>query len=321
MMYDAIIIGGGAAGLSAALVLGRCRRSVVVLDAGSPRNFASQHVHNYLTRDGIHPSKLLESARRDMLRYGAEFRRTLVTRVVRTSDGFRAHTSDRRHINGRLLLLATGVVDILPAVPDLTAFYGRGVHHCPYCDAFEYSGRSMAAYGHGRAGLGLAFSLRTWSKRIVILTNGERLAPSVRREAAAFQFRVREERITGLRTARGKPTPSPRDRLAEIHFVQGPPERIDAMFFNTGQIQRSDIPVRLGCEINEDGGVVRDRRQRTRVPGLFLAGDASADVQFVIVAAAEGAKAGVAMNRMLQDRECERVRDSCGLSSSRSIST
>lgn len=303
MVYDAIIIGGSAAGLSAAVVLGRCRRSVLVLDAGHPRNYASRHVHNFLTRDGIHPAKLLSIARHDIRRYAVQFRKTFVTSVACTPGGFAVRTRERLHFECRLLLLATGVVDLLPTIPDLPAFYGKGVHHCPYCDAYEYANLPMAAYGCGKAGLGLALNLLTWSKDVTILADGEHLDASSRRQAHAFGLQVREERIIGLRSARDRKRPTARDPLTSVLFDQGPPQRVSSLFFNTGQVQRSGIPARLGCAINADGGIVRDKRQRTGVPGLFLAGDASADVQFIVVAAAEGAKAGVAMNRELQDRE------------------
>lgn len=308
MVFDAIIIGGSAAGLSAAMVLGRCGRSVIVLDAGKPRNYSSHHVHNFLTRDGIHPADLRAHAQRDASRYGVEVRDTFVISAARTAEGFTVVTRDRQRLRGRVLLLATGVVDILPQVPDLLAFYGRGVHHCPYCDAYEYTAQPMAAYGRGKAGVGLGLCLLTWTRDIVVLTDGERLDAPSRREAALFGLQVREERIVGLRTAKGRERPTGRDPLTTVMFEDGPPARVNALFFNTGQIQRSDLPARLGCSINAEGGVVRDKRQRTGVPGLFLAGDASADVQFVVVAAAEGAKAGVAMNRALQDLEHDRVR-------------
>lgn len=301
--YDAIVVGGGPAGLSAALVLGRCRRSVLLADAGRTRNHAALHIHNYLTRDGVAPRRLLDMGRRDARRYGVQLHHTVVTDAHPIAGGFVVRTRRGRPIRCRVLLLATGVVDELPAITDLRAFYGRGVHHCPYCDAWEYRDRPLAAYGPGRHGIGLAMSLLTWSRDVTLITNGAAPDAAVTRLAARHGISVCTESVTRLVSRRGSRRPARNDRLARIVFRSGRHLGVAALFFNTDQVQRSNLPARLGCRTTPEGGVIRDRRQRTGVPGLYLAGDASVDVQFVIVAAAEGAKAGVAMNRELQERD------------------
>src|SRR5687767_12385523 len=145
-MYDVIIVGGGPAGLSAALVLGRCRRTVLVIDQGKPRNAAAQAMHGYLTRDGINPSDLLHLARRELRRYGVEFRRDEVTQAKRQRDRFEVVTHKRERFRSRKLLLATGIRDQLPRIEGLTELYGISVHHCPYCDGWEWRDRALAAY-------------------------------------------------------------------------------------------------------------------------------------------------------------------------------
>jgi thioredoxin reductase len=302
--YDTIIIGGGPAGLSAALVLGRSRRSVLVIDAGRPRNYASHAMHNFPTRDGIHPQRWLDLARRDLSRYAVEFRSGVVTAANCRPGGFDVRMG-RTLLRSRTLLLATGVIDELPDIPGLTNFYGVGVHHCPYCDGWEYSDQPIAAFGHERKGLGLALNLQTWSKNLTIITNGERLPPSARRDAERFNIRIRTEKIAALYSRRNQSCGALKDPLARIAFESGDDLPVRAIFFNTEKYQRSSLPSGLGCQINDVGGVIHDKRQRTGVSGLYLAGDASFDVQFVIVAAAEGAKAGVAINSDLQilDRE------------------
>jgi thioredoxin reductase len=305
MHYDTIIVGGGPAGLSAALVLGRCRRSVLVVDAGKPRNYAAHHLHNYLSRDGINPRELLEHGRRELAGYGVQFRSGTVTSATCRKNGFAVEIDGKRGDSARTLLLATGVVDELPNLPNLRELYGRGVHHCPYCDGWEYRDRPVAAYGLGRPGLGLALSLLTWTSNVTVTTDGKKLSKGDRAKAKLFNIRVREETIDRL-----EPSPeqaSGEGVLERIVFQSGPPLPIAALFFNTDQMQRSGLPSRLGCALNPDGGVVRDKRQRTGVDGLYLAGDASCDVQFVIVAAAEGAKAGVAINSDLQERDRNKI--------------
>lgn len=302
MAYDTIIVGGGPAGLNAALVLGRSRRRVLVVDAGRPRNYASHHAHNFLSRDGIHPGRLLDLGRRDLVPYDVEFRSGVVTGATCAPEGFVVKIG-REKLRSRTLLLATGVVDDLPEIPNLPGFYGLGVHHCPYCDGWEYRDRRIAVFGRGRRGLGLALNLLTWSRDLVIVTDGERLPVGAVREAEQYGIRVRTDRIAGLFSRRGRAIGTLRDPLGFLSFQSGEDLPVDAVFFNTDKYQRSRLPMELGCRTNDSGGVVHDRKQRTGVPGLYLAGDVSFDVQFVIVAAAEGAKAGVAINRELQERD------------------
>jgi thioredoxin reductase len=249
----------------------------------------------------VAPRRFLDQGRRDARRYGVEFRRAVVTRARAVRGGFAVRAG--RRFTSRVLLLATGVVDELPAIANLRAFYGRGVHHCPYCDGWEYRDKPLAAYGPGRQGLGLALSLRTWSRNVTVITNGVAAEGAVCRTAARYGINMRTEVIDRFVSRRGARRASRSDRLGRIVFRSGPDLRLAALFFNTDQVQRSGLPARLGCRTTPEGGVLRDRRQRTGVPGLYLAGDASVDVQFVIVAAAEGAKAGLAMNRELQERD------------------
>ncbi len=303
MRYDAVIVGGGPAGLSAALVLARCRRSVMVIDAGRPRNYAARHLHNFLTREGERPARLLELGRQEVLKLGVQIRTDTVCDATGCKGGFSLRLKSRRVVKARTLLLATGVVDELPKIGNVEAFYGVGVHHCPYCDAHTYSDRALCAYGEGRAALGLALNLLTWSRNVTVITNGRPVDAKVIREAARFGMRVCGERIDGLISQRGNSVGSERDPLGRVRLEGGQEIECDAMFFNTEQTQRSNLPRVLGCQMDDAGGVIHDKRQRTGVPGLYLAGDASVDVQFVIVAAAEGAKAGMAMNRDMQDED------------------
>src|SRR5512138_1368749 len=170
--YDAIIVGGGPAGLSAALILGRCRRRVLVCDAGRPRNAASRELHGFLTRDGVRPSELLAIGRRQLVKYGVEFVTGEVEDARRSRDGFDVRIAGGRPVFGRKLLFATGVVDRLPAVDGFRRLYGERIFHCPYCDGWEVSDRPLAVYGQGLSGMGLSLSLRTWSHDVTLVTDG-----------------------------------------------------------------------------------------------------------------------------------------------------
>ncbi|MCC6677753.1 MAG: NAD(P)/FAD-dependent oxidoreductase [Phycisphaerales bacterium] len=295
-MLDVIIIGGGPAGLSAALVLARCRRSLVVIDNARHRNRRAVEMHGYLTRDRIPPAEFLDLARRDVQRYRVKMISGEATGAERREDGsFEVQVAGAESLRSRKLFLATGVVDLLPDLPGLDALYGSSVHHCPYCDGWEHREERLAAYGKGKAALGLAIALRTWSPDVVACTDGEPLETEDLARAARNGIAVRQERIVELI--------GDTRRLRQVRFESGPLLQRDALFFNTGQIQRSDLPRMLNCAFREDGGVATNNKQCTGVPGLYLAGDADRDVQFVIVAAAEGATAAVAINRELQDEE------------------
>lgn len=293
--YDVIIVGGGPAGLSAALYLGRCRRRVVVCDAGRPRNRKAGYSHGYLTRDGLPPLDILRIGRDEIAGYGVEFRQTTVSDAACGPDGVRVSLEDGATLGGRKLLLATGVTDDLPRIDGIEAFYGVSVHHCPYCDGWENRDRPLAVYGAADEATGLALSLLTWSRDLVVCTDGRPLTAKARRRLEAFGIPVRTEKIDRLEGEAG--------RLQSILFREGPPLAREAMFFNTGQGQRSGLAGRLGCRFDKKGHVRCDRKGRTGVPNLFLAGDAGGDVQFAIVAAAEGAKAAVAINTELQEED------------------
>jgi thioredoxin reductase len=290
---DVLIVGGGPAGLSAALVLGRSRRRVVVCDAGQPRNAATPHAHGFLTRDGIPPLELLAIGRKELLTYGVQLRDAVVTHVEPTGHGITATVGDGTRITARKLLLATGVVDERPHVQGFADLYGTSIHHCPYCDGWENRDRPLAVYGRPTEASGLALSLRTWSRDLVVCTDGRPLTATARARLAAANIPARTERIVRLEGTRG--------RLERIVFADGPDLARHALFFTTGQGQRSPLAEQLGCRFTKTGHVQCDGKGRTGVPHVFIAGDANGDTQFVVVAAAEGAKAAVTINQQLQE--------------------
>lgn len=287
--------------MSAALVLGRSRRRVIVCDAGEGRNRWASEMHAFLTRDGIPPGEFRRLAREEVARYpGVELRQATVVDARRLDHGFEIDLHDGTRLTGRTLLLATGVVDVLPRLRGIRDFYGTSVHHCPYCDGWEHRDRPVAVYGNGEYGKGLALSLTQWTRDLVLCTDGPAQFDAHDRERLARQeIALREEPIERLEGTDG--------RLARIVFTDGSVLEREALFFSTGQYQRSDLPERLGCRFTERGVVRTGKAEGTEVPGLFVAGDASVDAQLVIVAAGEGAQAAVAINTLLVKEDLVRT--------------
>jgi thioredoxin reductase len=289
-MYDVIIVGGGPAGLSAATILGRARRRVAVFDDGQYRNEASRGIHGFLSRDGIHPAELRRIAREQLARYEVEYLCTHVNAARAVEGGFLVSLDDGSELRCRKLLLATGVRDRLPEIEGAARFYGCGLFHCPYCDGWEVRDRPLAAYGADAAGL--AASLKTWSAEVVLCTGGPaNLKPEDSARLGRLGIPVMRQKIARLEGV---------ESLEQIVFADGATVPCRGMFFNPAQGQRCDLAANLGCAFTKKGAVKTGKLERTNVPGLFVAGDASKDVQLAVVAAAEGAKAAIAINTALQ---------------------
>lgn len=292
-LLDAIIVGAGPAGLSAALILGRCRRKVMVFDTGVHRNAVSHALHGYLSRDGIGPLELLLIAREQMQPYDSvRFENVAVVDARVIPQGFEVTAQDGRKFACRKLLLATGVKDDLPPIDHITDYYGRSIFHCPYCDGWELRDKPLAIYGQGENGTGLALELTAWSRDLVLCTDGEgTLSETELARLKVHSVEVRQQKIAGLEGEGGS--------LQKINFVDGSSVARSGMFFSTGEKQHSDLAHRLGCVFCDKGTVETGQYQATNVPNLFVAGDACKAVQLVIIAASEGAQAGFAINTSL----------------------
>jgi thioredoxin reductase len=297
--YDVIIVGAGPAGLSAALILGRCRRQVLVLDTDKPRNAASHAMHGFLSRDGIQPAEFRRIARQQLTQYrSVKFARKEATAACQVEDGFEVTVADGKRLRCRKLLLATGVVDELPAVDGINAFYGRSVFHCPYCDGWESRDQPIAVYSKNANGVGLALELTVWSKDIVLCTDGGRLD-------AKHVARLQDHKIAWRRDPIAR-LEGVGDRLRRLVFENGESLTRRVMFFSMGQRQSSTLAHQLGCGFTRRGAVRTGEYEVSDIHGVYVAGDASRLVQLAIVAAAEGAQAAFAINTALISEDLAR---------------
>lgn len=296
-MYDAIVIGAGPAGLSGALILARCRRSVLVFDSGRYRNYAAGAMHGFLSRDGIAPAELRRIGREQLQPYGVEIRETTVTGAHRVGRHFELTVAGGERVTCRKLLLATGLVDRLPDVPGVGEMYGKSVHHCPYCDGWEWRDQPIGVYARECSGVEMSLRLRTWTNDLILFTDGPSRIPA--EDAARLErngIKVREEKIARLEGTNGM--------LERIAFVGGGGVERGALFLKTKQDQGSSIAEQLRCEVTAEHGVeTAGRHEETHTKGVFVAGDASKDVLLAIMAAAEGADAAFGINCELQEED------------------
>jgi thioredoxin reductase len=286
--FDVIIVGGGPAGLSAALLLGRALRSVVLVDDENPRNRSSRAVHGFLSRDGVPPAELRRISREQLARY-----ENVTLLADRVEDGrvrgeeFELVARSGARLRGRKLILATGLVDDLPNIPGARELFGKSVFNCPYCDGFEQRGRPLAVYGQcDERGGEYALELTAWSRDLVLCTDGKpELTPEMRTRLTRNGVSIRDEAIRHLASRDGE--------LTQIVFEQGPALARTAMFINTPHREASDLAVRLGADGWSPENCRVGKHGRTNVPGLFVVGDASRDVLQVAVAASEGCEAAM----------------------------
>lgn len=279
-MYEVIVVGGGPAGLSAALALAHFRRSVVLFDAGEQRNQVSHAVHNYLGLDGISPRELLDRGCDEARRAGADLRRGRVTGIRRDGDHFKATLEGQPPVAAARVVLATSLVDVKPDVDNLESFYGTTVHHCPICDAASCADRPVVAISWGTKAVGFALELHHWTKRLTLLTHDHQLEEDQRTRLERYGITVRNERVLRLVGRGGQVTHAV---LAGDAIVT-----CDAVFFSVAHRPRNELAMSLGCELEGEGYVKVDAKYETTVPNVYAAGDITAREESVIDAVAEG---------------------------------
>jgi len=295
--WDVIVVGGGPAGLSAALVLGRSLRRTLIVDSREPRNAPSHALHGFLTRDGIDPHEFRRSAAEELARYGVQMRADTVVDAAVCDVGFSVKLEDGTELRSRKLLLATGVRDVLPEIEGLAERFGDSVLHCPYCDGWEAKGRKLGVYGEGDAGVAFAVQVAHWSPDVIFTPpDPEALSKAHRRDLAAARIEIAPEPVVRLE--------GPGTRLEHLVLRSGRQIAREALFFKAGCVLASDLAQRLGCK--QDGASVRaDPSGTTCVPGVYVAGDMSPQPKLAIVAAAEGMQAAMELHSEMRREDVD----------------
>jgi thioredoxin reductase len=293
--YDVAIIGGGAAGLSAALVLTRARRSVVVIDDGTPRNAPATHMHGFLSRDGMPPSELLALGRDEVTGYGGHLVDEAVTDVVPDgSSGYWVLLASGRRIWARRLLVTTGLRDELPDVPGLAARWARDVLHCPYCHGHEVRDQQLGVIGGTPGAVRYAQIVRQWTPDLIYFTPPGQLTAAERGGLVARAIGIVEGLIEDLVIDED-------DHLRGVCMADGSVVPRDALFVPPHFVPRGNILANLGCATNDEGWVTTDTTGHTSVPGVWAAGNVVDPRAQVITAAGAGSAAAIAINADLVD--------------------
>jgi thioredoxin reductase len=295
--YDVVIIGGGGAGLSGALVLSRARRTVLVVDSGSPRNAPAARMQGFLSRDGLAPAALLAAGREEVADYGGQVLSGMVTGVTAAAGNrFEVQLAAGSRVSARRLLVATGLRDEIPAVPGLRERWGRDVLHCPYCHGWEVSGLRLGVLADGSPGsVRYAQIVREWTEDLIVFVPAGRLTSEQRESLTARAIDIAEAGVDRIVLQDG--------RLAGVQLDDGRIVRRDALFVPPRFVPNDGLLAALGCDITEDGWVVTGTDGRTSVPGVWAAGNVANPRTQVITAAGEGSAAAIAINADLVDED------------------
>ena len=289
-MKDCTIIGGGPAGLNATLVLGRARRDVVLVDNNDPRNKVTFASHGFVTRDGVRPSEFRQLAHQEFSRYSSiTTLQDKVVEIIRKAEGFTIKTELGQEWATRKIILATGVKEKFPNIPNLRNFYGRSIFNCPYCDGWELRDKPLALFGVVDYTFHTAEILRNWSQDLVVFTNGEELTKSQEEQIKKLNLRVETSPIRLLTGQDGI--------LQKVELENGLVIERAGGFITPELEQATDLGTLLGVKLNETGGHHSDEVGNTKITGLFVTGEASnVYPSQLIIAAASGVETAMAVN-------------------------
>lgn len=299
MLFDCAIIGGGPAGLNAALVLGRARRNTLLFDNNNPRNAVTQESHGFITRDGVKPKEFREIAHKEIGKYPSViFEKKQITSVNKNDYVFELMTSENEIYQSKTIVISTGLKDNLPKIENISDYYGKSLFNCPYCDGWELRDKPLVVIIEEQIqGFHFIQTIYNWSKDLVVCTNGKPFQNSDQKHLIQNKgIKIIENKIKSFVGENGQ--------IEKTVFENGESVNIQGGFVLPQLTQSSDIAKQLGCEYNSLGGISTDSFGRTNIKGVYASGDASiiAPAQ-LIIAAAEGLQAAVGVNRDLIETE------------------
>jgi thioredoxin reductase len=292
-------VGGGPAGLCASLFLARYLHSVVVIDSGDPRNWETRGINGFLGRPGIRPAELRASGRDEARKHGVSLVDDCVERAeLNGAETFALSLRSGATVRARRILLAIGLKDVWPDIPGLQRVYGETAHVCPDCDGYEVVDKKTVVIGTGRKAVGMALNLSTWTRDIIICTNGHPPALDEKEycdKLDALNIPVLTQRVLCVREKRGQ--------LRSLELEDGMELDAERIFFAIGQYPADDLGAQLGCRRDSGGHIVVDEHYHTSVPNVYAAGDIVPGAQLAIAAAADGAIAALAIHKTLVPAE------------------
>ena len=295
--FDVIIIGGSYAGLASAMALGRALRNVLVIDAGDPCNKQTPHSHNFLTHDGKTPKEISTLARQQVSRYDTvTLLSALATKGIKTANGFEIQTNAGDTFRARKLAFATGIKDIMPAIPGFSESWGISVLHCPYCHGYEVRHQKTGILANGDTGFELATLISNWTTDLTLFTNSKStLTEQQRLKLNKHRILIVEEKISQLENKNGF--------IQQVVLADGVKLPLKALYARPSFTQHSSIPQALGCELTPEGYIKIDGAHRTTIPGIYACGDNVTRMRTVANAVSMGTTTGLMLNNELIEED------------------
>ncbi|MDP4098736.1 NAD(P)/FAD-dependent oxidoreductase [Paenibacillus sp. P96] len=292
-LLDVTIIGGGPAGLNAALVLGRARKKVMIIDEGRPRNMVTREVHGFLTRDGITPREFRRIAKEEISAYpSVSFVADTAVVITGTDGQFQIETAQGQTFASKKVLFAVGMKDEPLDIPGLQEVYGKSAFVCPYCDGWELRDQPLVIIMKGAELMHFAPLISGWTDRFAVCTNGpDELTDAEREELRQNQVPLFDSPIRHIDSSDGS--------VQQVVLEDGSTVPCTGIFFKPELVTGSDLPRKIGCHITEWGAVVVDDFGKTNVPGVYSAGDAASRMHQAIAAASMGAFVAAVINNEL----------------------
>ena len=296
-IFDVIIIGGSYSGLAAGMALGRALRKVLIIDSGKPCNIQTPHSHNFITNDGKTPQEISVTAKQQVEKYTTvTFYKGLATSGTKTAVGFEIGTEAGDVFIATKLIFATGVKDLLPAIPGFSECWGISAIHCPYCHGYEVRNEKTGIIGNGDYGFDFSKLIHNWTKELTLFTNGKSMLTDEQTEKVKkHNIHIIETEVERLEHTNGY--------VQYLVLKDGSKHEVKAVYSRPPFVQHCDIPEKLGCAFTEMGHIQIDAMQRTTVPGIYACGDNVTPMRSVANAVGMGTFCGAALNKELVDEE------------------